>query len=81
MAASLTNQVSKVVASSDEILSMAPVWPMAAHAISAIICMGCSALFHLMHVRCEQTNKWLARLDYGGITVLIFGAFVPFLWY
>jgi predicted membrane channel-forming protein YqfA (hemolysin III family) len=78
------NQLLKLSGSlpySTEYLTEVPVWPLAVHALAAVFCLGCSALYHLMHVRCENTSKILIRLDYGGITVLIFGSFVPILWY
>ena len=40
-------------------------------------CMGCSALFHLMHVKSEKLAIVLARLDYSGIAILILGSTIP----
>lgn len=65
----------------DYVLSVRPIWPLAVHAFAAVFCMGCSALYHLMHVRNPDTATILIRLDYGGITVLIFGSTVPILAY
>ena len=39
--------------------------------------MGCSALYHLFWVKNEKTASSLSRLDYGGISILIFGSTVP----
>ena len=43
--------------------------------------MGCSALYHLMYVKSESVGTWLSRLDYGGISILIFGSAFPVLYY
>ena len=79
------NQLRQRVAPSledrDSVLSATPVWPLACHTFAAVFCMGCSALFHLMYVRSEQTSNILSRLDYGGIAVLIFGSTVPIIYY
>ena len=44
---------------------------------AAALCMGFSAIFHLFFVYSENACSWLARLDYAGIVVLIFGSAVP----
>lgn len=82
--ASQLNQLfaeTSTLADKSVILSTTQVWPLAVHAFAAVFCMGCSATYHLLHVRCLNTFKILIRLDYGGITVLIFGSCVPILWY
>ena len=43
--------------------------------------MGCSALYHLCYVKDEKYQANLSRLDYGGISVLIFGSAFPILYY
>ena len=43
--------------------------------------MSCSAIYHLAFVKNEKTQKVLARLDYGGISILIFGTSFPVLHY
>ena len=43
--------------------------------------MGCSAAFHLFHVRSESIFNLLSRLDYGGISILIFGGATPIIYY
>jgi len=48
---------------------------------SAGFCLGCSAAFHLFYVKSPQFLNVLARLDYGGISVLIFGSALPIIYY
>ena len=45
--------------------------------ISAIICLGCSAIFHWFSAHSEKTNDILARLDYAGISILVAGSCYP----
>jgi adiponectin receptor len=52
----------------------APVWPIGVFLASAVVCMGSSAAFHLLHVVNVRTFELLARFDYVGIAVLIAGA-------
>ena len=52
----------------------APVWPIGVFLASAVVCMGSSAAFHLLHVVDVRTFELLARFDYVGIAVLIAGA-------
>lgn len=47
------------------------------HLISAALCLGLSALFHLCYVYSENVGTLLAKLDYGGITILIYGSTMP----
>lgn len=56
-------------------------WPLMVHLTSACICLGSSALYHLMYVRSEKMMKLLARLDYGGISILIAGSSYPPIYY
>jgi hypothetical protein len=73
--------VAPELSNKDKILSATPVWPLACNAFSAVFCMGCSALFHLMYVRSRKTESILSRLDYGGISVLIYGSTIPIIYY
>jgi len=43
--------------------------------------MGCSAIYHLMSAKNPSYQANLSRLDYGGISILIFGSCVPILYY
>lgn len=51
--------------------------PLFINMASAAICMGFSALFHLFFVYSQNASSFLARLDYAGITILIFGSAMP----
>ncbi|CAK9295481.1 unnamed protein product [Gordionus sp. m RMFG-2023] len=48
---------------------------------SAILCLGFSFLFHTMSCHSEKMGKLFSRLDYCGITFLIMGSCVPWLYY
>ena len=65
----------------DEILSYVSIAPLLINIASACFCLGCSALFHLYYVKSPAFNDFLSRLDYGGISVLIFGSCMPVLSY
>ena len=52
-------------------------WPIYAHILSAIFCMGCSACFHLFYVKSIKWLDFLAKLDYAGICILICGSTMP----
>lgn len=43
--------------------------------------MGCSAIYHLCYVKNETCQGRLSRLDYAGISILIFGSALPILFY
>lgn len=55
--------------------------PLFVHLISAIICMGFSATFHLFTAHSEKVNSFLARIDYCGISILIAGSNTPPMYY
>jgi adiponectin receptor len=55
----------------------APVWPIGVFLASAVVCLGSSAAFHLLHVVDVRTFELLARFDYVGIAVLIAGSVFP----
>lgn len=58
-----------------------PQWPIAVFIISAAICLLTSAAFHLLHVVDRKLFELLARADYAGIAILIFGSGVPLMYY
>ena len=60
--------------SADYILSNIDSWPLTVNLFSAMFCLGASAVYHLMYVRSQTVSAILARLDYGGISILIFGS-------
>jgi adiponectin receptor len=49
--------------------------------IGAILCLGLSTLFHTMCCHSEQVSKLFCKLDYVGISLLIVGSFVPWIYY
>lgn len=48
---------------------------------SAIICLGCSALFHLVSCHSEPVSKAWNKCDFAGIVFLIVGSFFPAIYY
>lgn len=62
-------------------LHSVPHWPIFAFMASAVICLTCSATFHLMFVVSRPTYMFLSRVDYAGITILIAGSFYPLIYY
>uniref|UniRef100_M4BRW2 Uncharacterized protein n=1 Tax=Hyaloperonospora arabidopsidis (strain Emoy2) TaxID=559515 RepID=M4BRW2_HYAAE len=58
-----------------------PHWPLFVFMASAVICLTCSAVFHLMFVVSRTAYTLLSRLDYAGITILIAGSFYPMIYY
>ncbi len=52
-------------------------WPLFVFLLSAIICLGSSAIFHWFSAHSEQLNDILSRLDYAGISILIAGSCYP----
>ena len=61
----------------DSILNEVPLWPLGINVFSACFCMGCSAVYHACYVKNVQCQGRLSRLDYGGISILIFGSAFP----
>lgn len=47
----------------------------------AIICLGCSFVFHTVNCHSQFVGKLFSKLDYCGIALLIMGSFVPWLYY
>jgi adiponectin receptor len=52
-------------------------WPLFIFLASAIICLGFSAVFHLFSALGKETNNFLNRMDYAGISILIAGSCYP----
>ena len=67
--------------SAKSILSYIPIAPLLIMIVTIVICLGCSASFHLLNVKSPEWNSWLARLDYGGIAFTIFGCNLPIIYY
>ena len=56
-------------------------WPIYIFAVTAILCLSFSAIFHLFYVQSASAYLQLVRLDFAGISLLITGSFFPFLYY
>lgn len=52
-------------------------WPLFVFLVSAIICLGSSAVYHWFGAHSPKTMAMLARLDYAGISILIAGSCYP----
>lgn len=48
---------------------------------TAILCLGCSSLFHLFCCHSEEVSKSWNKCDYAGIVFLIVGSFFPAIYY
>ena len=53
------------------------IWPIFMMLIGAVICLSCSATFHLFYSHSEKISCMLNRLDYSGISILIVGSCYP----
>ena len=51
--------------------------PLYIHMVAAIICLSFSSFFHLFTCCHPEVNNYLSRLDYGGISFLISGSWMP----
>ncbi|KJH48622.1 hypothetical protein DICVIV_05250 [Dictyocaulus viviparus] len=49
--------------------------------LGAILCLGMSFIFHTVACHSDSVGKLFSKLDYTGITMLIVGSFVPWLYY
>ena len=49
--------------------------------VGAVVCLGMSAVFHATSNHSEGVNRWANKLDYTGIVVLVWGSYVPALYY
>lgn len=54
-----------------------PKWPFIMFYIGGMLCLGCSATFHLFSCHEQLVKQTLNRLDYGGICFLIAGSCYP----
>jgi adiponectin receptor len=78
LAESVRNGI-KVMSSADS--HHVPHWPIFVFIVSAVICLTCSATFHLLFVYSKPVYFFLSRLDYAGITIMIAGSFYPLIYY
>ncbi len=60
----------------EELLNL-PKWPLFIMLLGGVICLGCSATFHLSIAHSEKVNNFFNRLDYAGISLLIVGSSYP----
>ena len=51
------------------------------HHLCAIFCLGSSSIYHLVWIKNEAVCAFFARLDYGGICLLIMGSAYPLTYY
>ncbi|VDL65718.1 unnamed protein product [Nippostrongylus brasiliensis] len=49
--------------------------------LGAILCLGMSFIFHTVACHSDSVGKLFSKLDYAGITLLIVGSFIPWLYY
>ncbi|CAJ0580265.1 unnamed protein product, partial [Mesorhabditis spiculigera] len=49
--------------------------------LGAVICMGMSFVFHTVQCHSDNVSKFFSKLDYTGITLLIVGSFIPWIYY
>ncbi|KAI8511234.1 Adiponectin receptor protein 2 [Branchiostoma belcheri] len=49
--------------------------------LGAVLCLGFSWIFHTVYCHSERAAKIFGRLDYSGISLMIMGSFVPWLYY
>lgn len=49
--------------------------------LGAVVCLGMSATYHLISNHSERVAKMGNRLDYMGIVCLIWGSFIPSIYY
>jgi adiponectin receptor len=63
------------LATSDDILVIS------CYFLGAIACLGMSTTYHLISNHSEEVAKWGNKLDYLGIVVLIWGSFIPTVYY
>ncbi|CAI2363109.1 unnamed protein product [Moneuplotes crassus] len=55
--------------------------PLYIHMLSAVCCLGCSAIYRLFFVHSSKISDILSRLDYAGIAFFIEGSCVPPVYY
>ena len=65
----------------ESILNYIPRWPLIVHHLCAIFCLGASAIYHLVWIKNERILNLFAKLDYGGIFLLIMGSAYPLTYY
>ncbi|CZT15802.1 related to membrane proteins, contain hemolysin III domain [Ramularia collo-cygni] len=64
-----------------ELATVEDVIVFACYFLGAFLCLGMSATFHTISNHSEAVQKFGNRLDYIGIVVLIWGSFIPAIYY
>ena len=67
--------------SADNLLNHVPRWPLFIHALSAVACLGCSAIYHTFQIKNKRWYQLFTLLDYSGICFLIMGTPYPLINY
>ncbi|CEF68609.1 Adiponectin receptor protein [Strongyloides ratti] len=49
--------------------------------LGSIMCMTCSAAFHLFFFKSQKFGAIFSKLDYSGIALLIIGSFIPWIYF
>lgn len=57
------------------------VWAFSCFFLGAIACLGMSATYHTISNHSHEVAKWGNQLDYAGIVFLIWGSFIPVIYY
>lgn len=65
----------------ETVLNYIPRWPLIVHVVTACLCLGASAFYHLFQVHSRRIHDLLAKIDYTGISVLIMGSVYPTVYY
>lgn len=65
----------------DEFMNYVSRWPLFGHMFAACICLSMSTIYHLFYVYSAKTSKFLSKLDYAGISILICGSTLPLINY
>jgi adiponectin receptor len=56
-------------------------WPIYAFLASAVACLTCSVVFHLLYCKSQAAFNFMVRLDYSGVCCLIAGSYLPWIYY
>jgi adiponectin receptor len=70
-----------VLGSRYETATREDVWVFCCFFLGAVACLGMSATFHTISNHSHEVARWGNQLDYAGIVFLIWGSFIPVLYY
>lgn len=71
----------RTLASRYETATREDVWVFSCFFLGAIACLGMSATYHTISNHSHAVAVWGNQLDYAGIVFLIWGSFIPVLYY